>query len=154
VSCLRNTRTRPDLGSFIDGLPASVRSDLDAALSIFEDPSQAAFKAALGRARNHFFHYPRPGNKELRRALAAFARDNHDGELWLEYHRLHSRARWADDVAAQLLVRAETDDQTPIREYNDQLQDLAVVLVRLLVAIINTYFDARPDGVVVPIADD
>lgn len=96
------------------GLPrraaAELRSELDAAVSIFDDPTRAAFRGALGRARDHFSHHPEPGRKELVRALAAFGRDNHDGELWLDGDLRKSRARWADDVAMQLLVRAEGDD--------------------------------------------
>jgi len=104
---LRAGTSNPDLSDFLAGLPASVRADLDAAVAIFDDPEKAAFRGALGRARDHFFHYPEPGRKELRRALAAFGRDGHDGELWLDSDLRNARARWADDVAAQLFVRAE-----------------------------------------------
>jgi len=126
---------------------------LDAALSIFVDPRRAAFRGALGRAGDHFSHYPEPGRKELRRALAAFARDNHGGELWLDRDLRRSRVRWADDVAAQLFVRAEGEDPTPIMDFTTELRDLALKLIRLLVAITKVYFGRLPEGVVVRVPE-
>ena len=145
---LRAGTSSPDLTDFLDGLPASLRADLDAAVAIFDDPEKAAFRGALGRARDHFFHYPEPGRKELRRALAACGRDGHDGELWLDSDLRNARARWADDVAAQLFVRAEGDDDTRIREFTQELGDFARLQMHLLVDLIKVYFNALPDGVV------
>jgi hypothetical protein len=150
---LRAGTSNPDLSDFLAGLPASVRADLDAAVAIFDDPEKAAFRGALGRARDHFFHYPEPGRKELRRALAAFGRDGHDGELWLDSDLRNARARWADDVAAQLFVRAEGDDDTAIREFTQELGDFARLQMHLLVDLIKEYFSALPDGVVAQVAD-
>jgi hypothetical protein len=148
---LRTGRDNPDLSGFIGGLPAALRSELDAALSIFDDPTRAGFRGALGRARDHFSHYPEPGRRELIRALAAFGRDNHDGELWLDRDLRRSRARWADDVAMQLFVRAEGEDTTPLSDFTTELRDLALKLIHVLVGIIKAYFDGLPGGVVVPV---
>jgi hypothetical protein len=68
--------------------------------------------------------YPEPVRKELRRALAAFGRDNHDGELRLDSDLRNARARSADDVAAQLFVRAEGEDPSPIQEFVTELGTL------------------------------
>jgi hypothetical protein len=150
---LRSGRDHSGLVDFLAGLPAATRSDLDAAVSIFDDPTRASFRGALGRARDHFSHYPEPGRRELRRALAAFGRDNHDGELWLDSDLRNVRARWADDVAMQLFVRAEGEDATPMIEFTTELRDLALELMHLLVGLIKAYFRALPDGVVVQIAN-
>jgi uncharacterized membrane protein len=151
---LRAGMSNPGLDVFLGGLTASVQADLHAAVSIFDDPARAAFRSALARARDHFFHYPEPGRKELRRALAAFGRDNHDGELWLDRDLRNARARWADDVAAQLFIRAEGEDPSRIQEFVTELGDFARLLMHLLVTLIKAYFNALPDGVVVQITDD
>lgn len=94
----------PVVGRFVTGLPAEARTEYDAIIGLFADDG---FKAALGRARDYFKHYPEIGRKELRAAMDAVG-DELTGAL-IGKNLAATRLDYADVVAANLFFRRPSE---------------------------------------------
>jgi hypothetical protein len=148
---LREGGTDPDVAAFIDTLSQDAKTELAESLAVFDDPARAPFKAALARARDHVAHYPEPGRKELRHALAALA--DQEGEMHVGQRLGDFRGLWADDVAVQLFFRAENDDVEPLKEFVADLRNLVLVLTRFIQRALLVYFLTLPEGTIRPDPD-
>jgi hypothetical protein len=144
---LRTSAEDPAVAEFLAALPKDGQTAITGALAtVAED---AAFRTSLATTRNLAFHYPRVGEKVLRRALSALA--TREAELQLGRGLARYRALYADEVAVQLFSPSGDVSPDDFRRFITQVRDLTVQLMIGLQVVLATYFSGPASGQLRPI---
>ncbi len=122
---LRETRGLPEVAEFLESLDKHEAMEaLDRAVAAVAPGGRLA--AQLATARNHVWHYPRPGSKVLVRALEACG--DRDSELITGRGLARTRALYADEVAVQFFSPGGDVSAEEFKEFivgtRDALSDL------------------------------
>ena len=132
------------VATFLVALPPPARQFVDL-LRGFDDP-ESKFRRTAAQVRNHTWHYPPPGSKELRRALKARASDL--GVLELGEKMPSIRANFADLVALEHLTRFIGDDCEALAELFRALADATTAFVHLAQYALDAWLAKLPEDVV------
>jgi hypothetical protein len=132
-----------EIDAFLAGLLEEAQEQRRTIIAVAKG-QRGEFADQLERLRNHFFHYARllsaaPEQEELLKALAEHA--NRRGEIRIGKLFKDFRARFADDIAAELTLTDE--DAEP---FVAELAELSTACMNFAYAVIGAYTDSRPEG--------